>query len=183
MNLDFKLLFEAVQESILSLADIAPIKLILSGILLVTTGAQGAALSAFVALVFIDLLTKWIALTYLFLVNTGRDPQTISLPMCIYNIPAAFDAGYIASSVMKHRFCGKIIIYGLLTIMAANVDNMVSAAGESKMMLHMIWVYLAATEAMSILENLRNAGVEQAGDLLQFARDRMKFLFDRFKTK
>lgn len=181
--MDFKSLFEAVQESILSLADIAPIKLILSGILLVTTGAQGAALSAFVALVFIDLLTKWISLTYDYLISIGRDPKTISLLSCLFGIPAAFHAGWINSTVMKHRFCGKIIIYMLLTITAGFVDAMVVAAGETQIITKVVWLYLATTEGMSVLENMRDAGVEQAGGILDFIRARFNILLEKYKTK
>ena len=61
---------------------------------------------------------------------------------------------------MKHRFVGKIIVYIVLTFMAVNVDKVLFASGEVPLILKVVWVYLAATEAISVLENLRDAGVE-----------------------
>jgi N-acetylmuramoyl-L-alanine amidase len=84
---------------------------------------------------------------------------------------------------MKHRFAGKLILYLILTIMAVDADFLLVAAGETPLLLKVAWVYLAATEAISVLENLRDAGVEQASGLLDFLRSRLSVLLDRFKTK
>ncbi len=73
---------------------------------------------------------------------------------------------------MKHRFCWQDHIYILLTFMAVSVDNVLHAGGETPIILKLVWTYLAATEGMSVLENLRDAGFEQANDLLNFLREK-----------
>lgn len=180
--MDFKELLVSIQKSAGTLADGWIAKTAISAVL-ATGSVHGSALGAFVMLVFVDLLTRWIARCYKHLQDSGKSDEQLNLVCCLVDIPEAFKDGYINSSAMKHRFAGKILLYGLLTIMAVNVDNMVLAAGESQVMLRMVWIYLAATEAMSILENLREAGVEQAGDLLQFVKGRLGVLFDRNKSK
>jgi len=67
--------------------------------------------------------------------------------------------------------------------MAVNADKVLFASGEVPLILKVVWVYLAATEAISVLENLRDAGVEQANGLLDFFRSRLTVLLDRFKQK
>jgi hypothetical protein len=47
------------------------------------------------------------------------------------------------------------------------------------MLLRVVWIYLAATEALSILENFRDAGIEQAGGLIDFLRSRLQALLTK----
>lgn len=181
--MDFRELLHAIQKSAGTLVDGWMAKTIISVFVAAVESVHGSALAAFVFLVFVDLVTRWTAICRQHLVDTGQAMDSENLYCCLINIPAAFRAGYINSSTMKHRFAGKILIYGLLTLMAVNVDRMVLAAGETQVMLRMTWVYLAATEAMSILENLRDAGVEQAGGLLDFVRGRLNTWIDKNKSK
>lgn len=181
--MDYKELFYSMQKSAGNLADGWLAKSFVSVGLAVAGSIYGSALVAFVFLVFIDLLTRWMAIVRQFRIDAGDIAENVTLCCCVTGIPAAFHAGYINSSAMKHRFAGKIILYGFLTLMAVNVDKLILAAGESQFMLRTVWVYLAATEAMSILENLRDAGAEQAGSLLDFARGRLAVLMERYKNK
>jgi hypothetical protein len=177
---DFENLFRAIQKAGHGLADAWLIKTVFAFIVATLTSVHGTAMIAFVVLVFIDLLTRWIALCYKHLQDCSRDDDLYS---CIADIPMAIKAGYINSDAMKHRFVGKIIVYMVLTVMAVNVDKLLFASGETPIILKVVWTYLAATEAMSVLENLRDAGIEQAGSLLIFLRDRTTNLLDRFKQK
>lgn len=181
--MDFKELLFAIQKSVSSLSDGWLFKSIISATLAGIGSVHVNTLGAFIVLIFIDLFTRWAAISKQHLIDSGKTEESKSICCCITDIIAAFKAGYINSSAMKNRFAGKLLVYGLLTIMAANVDTMLLSAGESQILLRMTWVYLAATEAMSILENLREAGVEQAARLLDFVKARLGVLFDRNKNK
>ncbi|WP_312560202.1 phage holin family protein [Anaerospora sp.] len=176
--MDYKDLLEAIAKAGQSLADTWLFKTILAVIVALVTSVHGSALLAFTVLIFVDLVTRWIAISYKHLQDCSKSSDLLS---CIVNIPAAFDAGWINSDAMKHRFAGKLILYLVLTIMAVDADFLLVAAGETPLLLKVAWVYLAATEAISVLENLRDAGVEQASGLLDFLRSRLSVLLDRLK--
>lgn len=178
--MDFTLLFQSVEKTWHSLISGWLFKTILSLAIATVTSVHGSALIAFVALVFVDLFTRWMALTYKFLEECKKISDA-NLWDCIVNIPRAMDAGYINSDAMKHRFLGKIFVYVFFTIMAVSADGMLKAAGEIPLILKVVWVYLAATEAISVLENLRDSGVEQAGGLLIFVRDKLNNLLEKYK--
>ncbi|MDU2063792.1 MAG: phage holin family protein [Sporomusaceae bacterium] len=178
--MDLDTLSKAVIKSFCSLADAWLVKGFIVFLVGAATSIHGVALTAFIVLVVIDLFSKWIALAYAHLKDCNKENDLFS---CIADIPGAIKAGYINSDEMKHRFAGKIIVYMILTFMAVNVDTLLFASGESPIILKVVWSYLAATEAMSVLENLRDAGIEQAGSLLSFLRDRTTILLDRFKQK
>lgn len=178
MNLEN--LLQSIIKAIQGIADTWLLKTIVALTLTLVTSVHGSALIAFATLVFIDLLTRWIALCYTHLSDCGRDRDLVS---CIMDIPKAFKDGYINSNAMKHRFVGKIIVYIVLTFMAVKTDELLQLSGETALILKVTWVYLAATEAISVLENLRDAGVEQANGLLDFLRSRLTVLVERFKQK
>lgn len=178
--MDYKDLLEAIAKAGQSLADTWLFKTIIAVIVALVTSVHGGALFAFTVLIFVDLVTRWIAISYKHLQDCSKSSDLLS---CIVNIPASIKCGRINSDAMKHRFAGKLILYLVLTIMAASADFLIVAAGETPLLLKVAWVYLAATEAISVLENLRDAGVEQASGLLDFLRSRLSVLMDRFKTK
>jgi hypothetical protein len=178
--LDFENLSKAIVKAGQSLSDAWVFKMVVALAASTVTSVHGSVLIAFVMLVFVDLITRWIALSYTYLKDCSRECDLFS---CVINIPSAIRVGYINSDAMKHRFIGKIIVYIILTFMAVNVDKVLSVSGESPLILKVVWLYLAATEAISVLENLRDAGVEQANGLLDFLRNRLTILLDRFKQK
>jgi phage-related holin len=178
--LDLENLLKAIVKAGQSLADAWLFKMVVTLVISTVTSVHGSALIAFATLVFIDLLTRWIALCYTHLKNCRMENDLLS---CILDISKAFKAGYINSNTMKHRFVGKFIVYIVLTFMAVKTDELLQLSGEAALILKVTWVYLAATEAISVLENLRDAGVEQANGLLDFLRSRLTVLVDRFKQK
>lgn len=178
--LNFEELVKAIFKASQSFVDAWLFKAVMALTITGITSAHGSALLWFVVLVFIDLVTRWNAITYKYLQDCQKDSDLLS---CIISMPAAWKAGYINSSAMKHRFGGKIIFYIFITMMAVSADNMLQLAGETPLLLKLAWVYLAATEAISVLENLRDAGIERASVLLDFLRSRLSVLFERFKTK
>lgn len=137
---------------------------------------HGQLLLAFVALIIIDLVTKWIALTHDYMTKRKRKKNP-TLWQCIVNIPAARKAGYIKSEAMKHRFLGKIVVYLLVIFAGAAVDNIMITMDKPAWAVVLLAGYLSITELISIVENLQDAGVEEAEQLhniLEKKRDTLK---------
>lgn len=176
--MNFSDLWIAVCKACNSLADAWIIKAAAAFAVPLLTGVHGSALTAFVTLVFIDLFTRWIAICYKHLSDEHRPTGILH---CIADIPSAMQKGCINSDAMKHRFAGKILVYAILTIVAVKADEMIRISNESPVLLKAIWVYLATTEAMSILENLRDAGIEQANSLLVFLREKSNLMMEKIK--
>ncbi|WP_456060965.1 phage holin family protein [Anaerosinus massiliensis] len=178
--LNFNELWISICKAFHGLLDAWVIKAMIAFVVPILTGIHGSALTAFVTLVFIDLLTRWIAICY---EHLSENAQSTDLFSCITDIPKAIREGYINSNAMKHRFTGKILVYVILTIVAVKADELIVISSESPVLLKATWVYLAITEAISILENLRDAGIEQANDLLNFLRDKASLTLNKFKNR
>lgn len=181
--MDFDNLYKAIVKAWQNLMDAWMFKTVVSLGVGMITSVHGSALAAFATLVFIDLLTRWIALSYVHLKDSGKSDDELDLYNCLIDIPAAIKTGYINSDMMKHRFVGKVIVYILLTVIAVNVDKLLNLSGETPVILKVVWIYLATTEGLSVLENLRDSGIEQAKGLLDFFRDRLAVFLGRLKQK
>ncbi len=137
---------------------------------------HGQLLLAFVALIIIDLITKWIALSHDYLTKRKRRKNP-TLWQCVVNIPAARAAGYIKSEAMKHRFLGKIVVYLLVIFAGAAIDNIMMTMDKPVWAVVLLAGYLSITELISIVENLQDAGVEEAEklhEILEKKRDTLK---------
>lgn len=119
---------------------------------------------AFSLLVFLDCLTKWIAIARDYLIEQGQHEPTLLQAFCA--IPAARNAGEIKSDVMKHRFLGKISVYLLCVMAAASADLIMVELFKPTWAVNTIVGYLTCTELLSIIENLNEAGVEAASGLM-----------------
>ncbi len=137
---------------------------------------HGQLLLAFVGLIIIDLITKWIALAHDYLTKRKRRKNP-TLWQCVTNIPAARAAGYIKSEAMKHRFLGKIVVYLLVIFAGAAIDNIMMTMDKPVWAVVLLAGYLSITELISIVENLQDAGVEEAEklhEILEKKRDTLK---------
>ena len=126
---------------------------------------------AFSAVVFLDCLTKWIAIAHDYLVKQGKTP---TLMQSLIGIKAARSAGEIKSEVMKHRFLGKICVYLLCVMAAASADLIMVELAKPTWAVGTIIGYLTATELLSIIENLDAAGVEAAQGLVAIVKKRVQ---------
>lgn len=169
--MDFDALFQAIVKCWHSLTEMWLIKCVVSVVVAAFTSVHGTALTIFVSLVIIDLITRWIALCYKHLSDCSKQNDIIS---CVLDMRQAFRDKYINSHAMKHRFSGKIVVYMVLTYVAVKVDCLLAMAGESPILLKLVWGYLGGTEAISIIENLRDAGVDEMGELLQSIKSKFK---------
>lgn len=122
-------------------------------------------ISLFALVVLIDLATKWIALSYGYLKALGEwDRDMVS---CVLAIPAAHRAGVISSKEMKRQFGGKMALYILLTLGGGAVDRLLLSVGRPDLFMSMCVSYLAASEMLSIVENLNDAGVSVLSGLVR----------------
>lgn len=145
-----------------ALTDIWLLKLIASFFIAVLCSLHAKLLLLFVALVIVDLLTKWIALAKQYLLDQRQEAGFLR---CILSIKKARRAGYIRSDKMKHRFAGKIIVYMLLTFGAGMVDMMFRTMQKPDFLVVVVVGYLSVTEMLSTVENLQEAGVKEAEKL------------------
>jgi hypothetical protein len=168
--MDLETCVRGITKCFHSLADMWAVKVILSFVITITTSTHGLALKAFTVLVIIDLITRWIAQAYKHLSDQHEKNDFIR---CVFDMRKAFKAGYINSNAMKHRFVSKIIVYMILTFVAVKSDALLKIANETPLFLKMVWTYLAATEAISVLENLRDSGVGELGNVISFLRNKL----------
>jgi len=173
--MDFTELSQNISGTFSHLGDNWFVKLIGASFVGAACSMHGQLLLAFVGLIVVDLVTKWIALSKDYLTKRKRKKNP-TLWQCVVSIPAARRAGYIKSEAMKHRFLGKIIVYLLVVFAGALADNIMHTMGKPPWAVLLLVGYLSITELISIMENLQDAGVEEAGkihDILQKKRDAM----------
>ena len=139
---------------------------------LTVTGHQHAMLFLyFVLLVFLDCLTRWIAISYRHLMEQGEVKP--SLVRAIYKIPAARRAGKIESRVMKEQGLCKLLLYGVCVIVACLVDLMMATLHAPGWMVNLMVSYMAITETLSVVENLSDAGVDSLARLVEKLKGRL----------
>lgn len=116
--------------------------------------------SAFTVLVFMDLSTKFIALSAGWLIETGKFVKP-SLFDSIRGIAQAHRDRIINSHTMRTQFAEKLIVYLVLVFCGCFVDRL---AGHSSMA-QLAMAYLAGVEFLSIIENLDDAGISAVHNL------------------
>lgn len=124
-----------------------PAKLLAAGVFTIMIH-HATLLLLFCMLVILDTVTRWIAISYEFTGKTG-------LIDAIKGIPAAHRARAISSAEMRRGFAEKLISYVILVLGGVLVDNETGTAAFANMIIG----YLSATELLSIIENLNDAGV------------------------
>lgn len=144
------------------------IKLLTSSIL-VAVCYHTALCFAFGLVVFLDLFTRWIAISHKRLIAMREDGGLIN---SFLGISAAHRAGLISSYVMRQTFFSKMFTYLLLIFVASLVDYMVCRPGGNATASSIVITYLAMTELLSVVENLDEAGVSAVHDLIQAIKDR-----------
>lgn len=161
--MDYKSLSEAIQRAAQKIIESWQIKLILASALDILR-FHAELLGLFVLVVIIDLITKWISLSYSYLV--AYNVKAPGVAQCVVAIPAAHRAGVIRSYTMKTRFASKLIIYLLLATASGAVDRMLILMKHPGIFLPLCIGYLAATELLSCIENLNDANVSIAAKLI-----------------
>lgn len=161
--MNFEQLFSAIGHAWNNLLSLWGIKLVMSAVVGALLSYHGRLLTIFVALVVIDLLTKWFQLSRQYLVD--NEEEDLSAWAVLMAMRKARRAGYIKSDAMKHRFLGKIAVYMVFTFCAALLDGTFKTMGNPQFAVILTVGYLAVTEFLSILENLQAAGIKEAEKL------------------
>lgn len=112
----------------------------------------------FIGLEFIDIFTRWIALSKS--CWKALYPQTYcSMWRAITFMWQSRKWRFIRSTGLRDGFCDKMPVYLILLLLSATVDACLSIAHAPRACLTIVVTVLATTEALSILENLSEAGV------------------------
>ena len=120
-------------------------------------------MAAFAVLILLDLATKWLALAKP-ITEGGTLAEEIRM------IPEAHRRGLISSDIMKTRFISKIMMYMLIVFASGVVDFMFKDMHMPAFFMTVCIGYLAATELLSVIENLNDAGVSALADLADVVR-------------
>lgn len=121
-------------------------KVTLAAILALLLHKHAILFYAFSVLVFLDCLTKWIAIAHDYLISQGQNPTVLQ---SLIGIKVARSKGLISSEVMKHRFLGKICVYLLCVMAAASADLIMVELYKPTWAVGTIIGYLTATELLS----------------------------------
>lgn len=133
-------------------------------------------LGIFILLVFLDLITKWSAISYQMLIDLGANPDNISGSDKYIAIPAAWGKGLISSKHMRKPFVTKVLTYCLATAGAWCFDFM---AGNYAFAINLVWLYLGSVEFLSILENMRDGGNSTISGLLELVQSKVDALLKK----
>ena len=133
-------------------------------------------LGIFILLVFLDLITKWSAISYQMLIDLGASPDNISTSDKYIAIPAAWCKGLISSKHMRKPFVTKVLTYCLATAGAWCFDFM---AGNYAFAVNLVWLYLGSVEFLSILENMRDGGNSTIAGLLELVQSKVDALLKK----
>lgn len=119
----------------------------------------------FSLLVLLDLLSRWIAISAELLRAEGKSSPTL---LAMFRaIPRARRLGLICSSAMKEQGLSKLILYNFCVLVSASADYLLSESGHPSGMVSLAVSYLAAAEALSVMENLSEAGFSSITFLLK----------------
>ena len=174
--MDMAELYRDIIGTIGRLGDHCVVKLIGAAFMGAACSMHGQLLLAFVGLVVIDLITKWLALSRQYLTKKKRKKNP-TLWQCFCNILSARKAGYIKSEAMKHRFLGKILVYFFVVFAGGLIDYTMNVMEKPTWAVLLLVGYLSVTELISIVENLQDAGVEEAEklhEILEKKRESLK---------
>lgn len=127
---------------------------------------HAALLACFGVLEFLDLFSRWLAISFEMLQED--DPHSHpSLWLCFKSIPEARRQKRINSARMREAFFSKMIKWVVLIGGSAAADYMLRLTGQSMKILVVTVSYISATEVLSVLENLGAAGVKDASRLVE----------------
>ncbi|MHC1718528.1 MAG: hypothetical protein AB9883_07735 [Acidaminococcaceae bacterium] len=155
-----------------SFFELWPIKLAISIITTAITWLFGTdvietVFLATLGLIVVDTLTKWAAITRRFLLDNGTDPKRVNILAIISAFPLAWQKNYLESAEMRLHWGNKLFSYMILAITAALLQKFINGFSFSGAMgqnvVSGIYMCIALTEAMSILENLEAMGNTSLG--------------------
>ena len=139
-----------IEEAARRLMDLFPLKAA-AGVCLLSLEQHALMFLAFSLLVAMDCLSRWLAISAGMLKEkSGEIPPLL---LSLLSIPEARRKGLISSKVMKEAGLSKLFLYNICVIAAGLGDYLLSSA-----------------EALSVTENLSEAGMKSMAGLLELFR-------------
>lgn len=119
-------------------------------------------------LVILDIITKWFAISYQYLIEQGMEAEKITTMDKFRGWVPAFRAGKLNTSHMGFGFVSKMVQFALLLTAATMIDT---AFANSNVVLPMRAItfmvgFICYSEFMSIVENMRDSGVSHMNTLM-----------------
>ena len=157
--------YEQLRNSLENVLNMAPLKTALGSIIAALLYKHVIMFYCFVGLVFLDCFTRWLAISHDYLVaNEKKEKPSLWKSFC--SISRARAAGKISSTIMRERGLSKIMVYIVAVFTSAISDRLLLSIGSQPWLVSLIIGYLTVTEALSVVENLSDAGVGSLGRII-----------------
>lgn len=164
--------YEQLRNSLENVLNMAPLKTALGAIIAALLYKHVIMFYCFVGLVFLDCFTRWLAISHEYLVaNEKKEKPSLWKSFC--SISRARAAGKISSTIMRERGLSKIMVYIVAVFTSAISDKLLLSIGSQPWLVSLIIGYLTVTEALSVVENLSDAGVGSLGRIIDKIKSRI----------
>lgn len=164
--------YEQLRNSLENVLNMAPLKTALGAIIVALLYKHVIMFYCFVGLVFLDCFTRWLAISHDYLVaNEKKEKPSLWKSFC--SISRARAAGKISSTIMRERGLSKIMVYIVAVFTSAISDKLLLSIGSQPWLVSLIIGYLTVTEALSVVENLSDAGVGSLGRIIDKIKGRI----------
>lgn len=164
--------YEQLRNSLENVLNMAPLKTALGAIIAALLYKHVIMFYCFVGLVFLDCFTRWLAISHDYLVaNEKKEKPSLWKSFC--SISRARAAGKISSTIMRERGLSKIMVYIVAVFTSAISDKLLLSIGSQPRLVSLIIGYLTVTEALSVVENLSDAGVGSLGRIIDKIKSRI----------
>ena len=164
--------YEQLRNSLENVLNMAPLKTALGAIIAALLYKHVIMFYCFVGLVFLDCFTRWLAISHDYLVaNEKKEKPSLWKSFC--SISRARAAGKISSTIMRDRGLSKIMVYIVAVFTSAISDKLLLSIGSQPWLVSLIIGYLTVTEALSVVENLSDAGVGSLGRIIDKIKGRI----------
>ena len=164
--------YEQLRNSLENVLNMAPLKTALGAIIAALLYKHVIMFYCFVGLVFLDCFTRWLAISHDYLVaNEKKEKPSLWKSFC--SISRARAAGKISSTIMRERGLSKIMVYIVAVFTSAISDKLLLSIGSQPWLVSLIIGYLTVTEAVSVVENLSDAGVGSLGRIIDKIKSRI----------
>lgn len=164
--------YEQLRNSLENVLNMAPLKTALGAIIAALLYKHVIMFYCFVGLVFLDCFTRWLAISHDYLVANEKEEKP-SLWKSFCSISRARAAGKISSTIMRERGLSKIMVYIVAVFTSAISDKLLLSIGSQPWLVSLIIGYLTVTEALSVVENLSDAGVGSLGRIIDKIKGRI----------
>ena len=164
--------YEQLRKSLENVLNMAPLKTALGAIIAALLYKHVIMFYCFVGLVFLDCFTRWLAISHDYLVaNEKKEKPSLWKSFC--SISRARAAGKISSTIMRETGLSKIMVYIVAVFTSAISDKLLLSIGSQPWLVSLIIGYLTVTEALSVVENLSDAGVGSLGRIIDKIKGRI----------